>query len=182
MVAYTKPRVASSACQQVQRQVGEILRFLTCAKAKTDRENLSEATPIKGKNCSMCRTYNMSGTSERWPLLAVQGGMAPTSKTNGCQRPMNTPTPPPRPHERFIFSPKGEHVAEIASMKDEVSRKLPWIAEKAVSEAGRQWQKRANEETAAVRTERDRRLREFQVQDIPRGTAFPRAMKSNTQR
>lgn len=83
------------------------------------------------------------------------------------------PAPPPqRPPEWFIFSPKGEHAAEITSMKDEVSRKLPWIAEKAVAEAGRQWRKRAEEETAAVRTERDRRLREFQVQDTPRGTAL----------
>lgn len=63
----------------------------------------------------------------------------------------------------------------MASLKDEVSRKLPCIAEKAVSEAGRHWRKRAEEEMAAVRTERDRRLREFQVQHMSRGTAIARA-------
>lgn len=58
----------------------------------------------------------------------------------------------------------------MASLKEEVSRKLPWIAEKAVSEAGRQWRKRAEEETAAVRGERDRRLNEMQVQSQIVGT------------
>ncbi|CAN0312878.1 unnamed protein product [Pylaiella littoralis] len=58
---------------------------------------------------------------------------------------------------------QGAHATEMASLKDEVSRKLPCIAEKAVSEAGRHWRKRVEEEMAAVRTERDRRLREFQT-------------------
>lgn len=51
----------------------------------------------------------------------------------------------------------------MASLKEEVSRKLPWIAEQAVSEAGKLWRKRAEEEAAAVRAERDRRLKELQV-------------------
>lgn len=51
----------------------------------------------------------------------------------------------------------------MASLREEISHKLPWIAEKAVSEAGRQWRKRAEEETTAVRVERDRRLKELQV-------------------
>ncbi len=54
----------------------------------------------------------------------------------------------------------------MAHLKDEVSRKLPWIAEKAVSEAGKQWRKKAEEETAAVRTERDRRLKQMQVRAL----------------
>lgn len=55
----------------------------------------------------------------------------------------------------------------MASLKEEICRKLPWIAEKAVSEAGRQWRQRAEEETAAVRAERDRRLKELQVHRPP---------------
>ena len=51
----------------------------------------------------------------------------------------------------------------MTCLKDEVSRKLPWIAEKAVSEAGKQWRKRAEEEAAAMRTERDRQLKQMQV-------------------
>lgn len=58
----------------------------------------------------------------------------------------------------------------MASLKEEVSRKLPWIAEKAVSEASRQWRKRAEDGTAAARAERDRRLKEMQVQPPVLGT------------
>eukprot|EP00903_Cladosiphon_okamuranus_P008157 g7856.t1 len=58
---------------------------------------------------------------------------------------------------------QGAHATEMASLKGEVSRKLPWIAEKAVSEAGKQWRRRAEEETTAVRAERDRRLKELQA-------------------
>lgn len=57
----------------------------------------------------------------------------------------------------------------MASFKEEVSRKIPQIAEKAAAEAGRQWRKRAEEEVAAARTERDRRLGELQV---PEGLFF----------
>lgn len=55
------------------------------------------------------------------------------------------------------------HVTEMSSLKEEVSRKLPQIAEEAAAEAGRQWRSKVEEETAAVRAERDHRLRELQV-------------------
>ena len=54
-------------------------------------------------------------------------------------------------------------MAEMATLKDEVSEKLPWIAEKASAAASSQWRKRAEEETEAVRVERDRRVGELQV-------------------
>lgn len=56
----------------------------------------------------------------------------------------------------------------MARLKDEVSQRLPRIAEKAVSEAGKQWRKKAEEETAAVRTERDRRVKLMQVRALSR--------------
>lgn len=51
----------------------------------------------------------------------------------------------------------------MASLQQEVSRKIPQIAEKAAAEAGRHWRQRAGDEIAAVEAKRDRRLRELQV-------------------
>lgn len=58
---------------------------------------------------------------------------------------------------------QASHRAELASLKEEVSRKLPQIAESAAEKAGRQWRQRAEAEIAAVISERDRKLRDLQV-------------------
>ncbi|CAM9341411.1 unnamed protein product [Ectocarpus fasciculatus] len=55
------------------------------------------------------------------------------------------------------------HASELSSLKDEVSRKLPWIAEKAVAEAGKHFRQKAEEDMKAVRVDRDRRLEELQA-------------------
>ena len=51
----------------------------------------------------------------------------------------------------------------MTTLKSEVSEKLPWIAEKAAAAASSQWRRRAEEETEAIRAERDRRVEELQV-------------------
>ncbi|CAM9413844.1 unnamed protein product [Ectocarpus sp. 4 AP-2014] len=55
------------------------------------------------------------------------------------------------------------HASELSSLKDEVSRKLPWIAEKAVAEAGKHFRQKAEEDMKALRADRDRRLEELQA-------------------
>ncbi|CBJ27760.1 hypothetical protein Esi_0084_0059 [Ectocarpus siliculosus] len=55
------------------------------------------------------------------------------------------------------------HTSELSSLKDEVSRKLPWIAEKAVAEAGKHFRQKAEEDMKALRADRDRRLEELQA-------------------
>lgn len=55
------------------------------------------------------------------------------------------------------------HATEMAALKEEISRELPRIGEKAAVEAGRQWRQRAEEEISAVSDERDRKLSELQV-------------------
>lgn len=62
----------------------------------------------------------------------------------------------------FAF-PQAAHAAEMTTLKSEVSEKLPWIAEKAAAAASSQWRRRAEEETEAIRAERDRRVEELQV-------------------
>ncbi|CAB1120603.1 unnamed protein product [Ectocarpus sp. CCAP 1310/34] len=55
------------------------------------------------------------------------------------------------------------HASELSSLKDEVSRKLPWIAEKAVAEARKHFRQKAEEDMKAFRADRDRRLEELQI-------------------
>ncbi|CAM9471127.1 unnamed protein product, partial [Ectocarpus sp. 8 AP-2014] len=55
------------------------------------------------------------------------------------------------------------HASELSSLKDEVSRKLPWIAEKAVAEAGKHFRQKAEEDMKALRADRDRRVEELQA-------------------
>lgn len=74
----------------------------------------------------------------------------------------------------FLLVCKATYAAEMATVKEEVARKLPLIAEKAASEAGRYWRKRAEEETTALRTERDNRLRELQVRTMVFNRPIPR--------
>lgn len=63
------------------------------------------------------------------------------------------------------FLSQESHASEVSSLKDEVSRKLPWIAEKAVAEAGKHFRQKAEEDMKALRADRDRRLEELQVSD-----------------
>ncbi|CAM9245340.1 unnamed protein product [Ectocarpus sp. 12 AP-2014] len=58
---------------------------------------------------------------------------------------------------------KESHASELSSLKDEVSRKLPWIAEKAVAQAGKHFRQKAEEDMKALRADRDRRLEELQA-------------------
>lgn len=61
------------------------------------------------------------------------------------------------------FLSQESHASELSSLKDEVSRKLPWIAEKAVAEAGKHFRQKAEEDMKTLRADRDRRLQELQV-------------------
>ncbi|CAM9910956.1 unnamed protein product [Ectocarpus sp. 6 AP-2014] len=55
------------------------------------------------------------------------------------------------------------HASELSSLNDEVSRKLPWIAEKAVVEAGKHFRQKAEEDMNVLRADRDQRLEELQA-------------------
>lgn len=48
-------------------------------------------------------------------------------------------------------------------MKEEVSKKLPEIAENAAAKAEQLWRQRAESEITSVKADRDRRLCEMQV-------------------
>lgn len=55
------------------------------------------------------------------------------------------------------------HLAEVSALKQEISEKIPQIAENAADTAGRRWRQQAESEIAAVAADKNRRIRESQV-------------------